>query len=212
MPAARLFRHSRNTFMRFLSANSMTMTSSPRIHSTRSIDNKKGWRSDLMCWMALSSATAGAASVCTWQRSPSTNLIALNRPPGASHFQTSPKPPRPKGSSRRYPGIGSRLRFLVFSIRWSLRKRSDVLQRGLQLYQTLDRGEEGSKPEGSACFGRANLLPNRGVLLECYPTATVSVPRAEEEFQTILRDRPAFASVSRVARGIGPDDRHGKTG
>src|SRR5262245_24894576 len=33
--------------------------------------------------------------------------MALRRPPGASHFQTSPKPPLPSGWIRRYPGIGS---------------------------------------------------------------------------------------------------------
>ena len=34
-------------------------------------------------------------------RSPKTNLMALCRPPGASHFQTSPKPPPPRRSMSR---------------------------------------------------------------------------------------------------------------
>src|SRR5262245_33878760 len=33
--------------------------------------------------------------------------MAFRRPPGASHFHTSPKPPRPSGSRSLYPGNGS---------------------------------------------------------------------------------------------------------
>src|SRR5690606_15153205 len=36
-----------------------------------------------------------------------TNLTALLSPPGATAFQTSPKPPLPSRSTSRYPSIGS---------------------------------------------------------------------------------------------------------
>ena len=68
------------------------------------MERRKGWRMLLMRWMASSSWAAREPPALG---SPARNLTALKRPPGASHFQTSPKPPPPRGSMRRYPGIGS---------------------------------------------------------------------------------------------------------
>src|SRR5262245_13170653 len=43
--------------------------------------------------------------------------MALRRSPGASHFQTSPNPPRRSGAIRRQPGMGSSLGCLANDIR-----------------------------------------------------------------------------------------------
>jgi hypothetical protein len=79
----------------------MTVSISPSISSTRSIDRMKGWRMALMLWKASSSRDREVLWPPGRAVSPWTNLMALNRPPGTSHFQTSPKPPLPSGSTSR---------------------------------------------------------------------------------------------------------------
>src|SRR5262249_33867838 len=85
------------------------MTSSPSSCSMRSMEQMNGWRTSLTRSRACSSCSARTPSTSRELRLPYTNLMALKSPPGASHFQTSPKPPLPKGSMRRYPGMGSAL-------------------------------------------------------------------------------------------------------
>jgi hypothetical protein len=105
MPGWPSMRHSRNRSHRLRSASSITTISWPSMTSYRSSVRMYGWRMSFIRPSDLSSCSAPRpSSVC---RSPYTNLTAFWNPPGASHFHTSPNPPRPSRSIRVYPSSGS---------------------------------------------------------------------------------------------------------
>src|SRR5208337_2847212 len=68
-----------------------------------------GWRTSLMiCKARSSSGPIDSAR--------HTNFSASSNPPGPVAFQTSPQPPRPSGSTSRYPSMGSAPASKVISI------------------------------------------------------------------------------------------------